>query len=159
MTWQSLGLAALVAVTPAAALAQESLTDRYREPAGRILGVALTDAEGWEKLEHLTTEIGHRLSGSAGLERAIEWAYERMKSEELTVRKLPVKVPHWVRGEESARVVRYSSFLSRRPSFRTLAMAVRLDGDGLEHFQPSGPRGAFSMTQNVRKCPYVISHL
>lgn len=94
-----------ISASPVAGLAQESLTDAYREPAGRILGAAMTDAEGWEKLEYLTTEIGHRLSGSPQLERAIEWAAERMEREELHVRKLPVKVPHWVRGEESARLV------------------------------------------------------
>ena len=105
MLYRFLGLAVLVAVPSAVAPAQENLTDHYREPAGRILGAALTDVEGWEKLEHLTTEIGHRLSGSTQLERAIDWAHERMEAEGLRVRKLPVKVPHWVRGEESAKVV------------------------------------------------------
>jgi hypothetical protein len=90
---------------PALASAQQSLTDIYREPAGQILGAAMTDVEGWNKLEYLTTEIGHRLSGSTGLERAIDWAAERMEEEGLYVRKLPVKVPHWVRGQESARLV------------------------------------------------------
>jgi hypothetical protein len=54
--------------------AQESLTDTYRDAAGRILGAAMTDVEGWEKLEHLTTEIGHRLSGSPQLEQASGWS-------------------------------------------------------------------------------------
>lgn len=96
---------ACIWVASAAMVYSQSLTDAYREPAGQILGAALTDVEGWEKLEHLTTEIGHRLSGSPQLERAIEWAHDRMEREELHVRMLPVKVPHWVRGQESARVV------------------------------------------------------
>jgi len=90
---------------PVLAPAQTNLTDAYREPAGQILGAALTDVEGWAKLEYLTTEIGHRLSGSAGLERAIEWAAGRMEEEGLAVRLLPVMVPHWIRGQESARMV------------------------------------------------------
>jgi len=98
-------LPAILLLTTTQALAEESLTDEYREPAGRIVGAAMTDAEGWEKLEYLTTEIGNRLSGSRGLERAIDWAAERMEREELHVRRLPVKVPHWVRGDESARLV------------------------------------------------------
>ena len=66
----------------------------------------MADAEGFEKLTYVTTSIGHRLSGSPSLERAIEWAYEKMREEKLdNVRKLPVQVPHWVRGRESARVV------------------------------------------------------
>jgi len=81
------------------------LTAAYRREGGQILGAALTDVEGWEKLNYLATVIGHRLSGSAELEQAIDWAAERMEGEGLVVRKQPVMVPHWVRGEESASVV------------------------------------------------------
>lgn len=81
------------------------LGSAYRRAAGEILGAALTDVEGWEKLNHLATVIGHRLSGSQGLEEAIDWAVETMRAEGLAVRKQSVMVPHWVRGAESARVV------------------------------------------------------
>ena len=77
----------------------------YRQEAGRILGAALTDTEGWQKLTHLATVIGHRLSGSEALERAIDWATATIESEGFVVRKQSVMVPHWVRGEESAAVV------------------------------------------------------
>lgn len=83
----------------------DDLAAEYRVPAGQILGSALTDVEGWEKLNHLTTAIGHRLSGSRSLEDAIAWASKTMTSEGLAVRTQPVKVPHWVRGNESAVVV------------------------------------------------------
>lgn len=101
-----LGIAIVVlGVRPGEASA-ETLTEKYRDTAGQIIGAAMTDPEGWEKLEHLTTEIGNRLAGSQNLERAIEWAHTRMQSEGFDqVRKLPVKVPHWVRGSEHARVV------------------------------------------------------
>ena len=62
---------------------RHELADRYRETAGQILGAALTDVDGWAKLEHLALGIGHRLSGSAGLERAIQWAADTMREEEL----------------------------------------------------------------------------
>lgn len=81
------------------------LAAAYRGEAGQILGAALTDVEGWQKLSYLATAIGHRLSGSVTLEEAIEWAAERMEAEGLVVRKQPVMVPHWVRGRESAKVV------------------------------------------------------
>ena len=75
------------------------------DAAARLLGAALVDSEGWEKLEHLTTEIGHRLTGSGQLEDAIEWAHRRMLTEGFDrVWKEPVKVPHWVRGAESAEI-------------------------------------------------------
>lgn len=101
-------------LTPTLALAQPpdppvhsadrlELADDYREVAGRILGAALTDVEGWEKLEHLALRIGHRLSGSSGLEQAIEWAAETMRGEELDrVHLQEVLVPHWVRGPARA---------------------------------------------------------
>jgi len=117
----SLGLFAVVLVVgwlPSDVLAANSadgdLAEAYRETAGRILGAALVDVEGWQKLTHLTTVIGHRLSGSPALEEAIEWASGAMKNEGLEVRLEPVMVPHWVRGEESLSVV------SPRP--RSLAM-------------------------------------
>lgn len=82
---------------------RHDLADAYREVAGRILGAALTDTEGWEKLEHLSLRIGHRLSGSVGLERAISWAAARMREEGLErVHLQEVMVPHWVRGPARA---------------------------------------------------------
>lgn len=82
---------------------RHELADQYRETAGRILGAALTDVDGWEKLEHLALRIGHRLSGSEGLERAIQWAADTMRAEELDrVHLQEVMVPHWVRGRARA---------------------------------------------------------
>jgi hypothetical protein len=98
-------LAALLRASAAAGAADDP-AELYRGTAGRILGRALVDQGAWEKLEHLTTRIGHRLAGSAGLEKAIAWAHERMEAEGLDgVRLQPVKVPRWVRGRERARVV------------------------------------------------------
>jgi hypothetical protein len=92
-------LALVGARTPA------DLAAAYAEPAGRILGAALTDVDGWAKLDHLSTVIGHRLTGSTGLERAIDWAVEGMEREGLAVRKQAVMAPHWVRGEERLRML------------------------------------------------------
>ena len=84
----------------------QELPASYSETGRQVLARALADEGAWKKLEHLTTRIGHRLSGSTGLERAIAWAYEEMQAEGLEgVRLQPVKVPRWVRGSESLRVV------------------------------------------------------
>ena len=86
--------------------AEKSLREQYRKPAGQILGAALTDDQGWDRLDYLSTVIGHRLSGSKALELAIDWAHGEMKEDGLeNITLQPVMVPHWVRGEESARVV------------------------------------------------------
>src|SRR5436190_1366900 len=77
----------------------------YRDVAGRLIGAAMSDTKGYEKLGYLTTRIGNRLSGSTGLERAVAWAFDQMKADGLeNVRLQPVKVPHWVRGRESAQI-------------------------------------------------------
>jgi carboxypeptidase Q len=76
--------------------------DNYREAAARIIGAALTSDRAYSRLAHLTDHIGHRLSGSKNLERAIDWAIAEMKRDGLeNVRGEKVMVPHWVRGEES----------------------------------------------------------
>ncbi|HEY0100105.1 MAG TPA: PA domain-containing protein, partial [Pyrinomonadaceae bacterium] len=76
--------------------------DAYRERAGRIIGAALTSDRAYRRLAHLTDHIGHRLSGSNNLERAIQWALAEMRADKLdNVRAEKVMVPHWVRGAES----------------------------------------------------------
>jgi hypothetical protein len=121
-------LAALLAA-PSPARTEDNPADRYRETAGRILGRALVDEGAFRKLEHLTTQIGHRLSGSPSLERAVAWADEGMKAEGLDgVRLQPVKVPRWVRGHERARVV---SPVERDLPILGLGMSVGTPGEAV----------------------------
>jgi hypothetical protein len=88
------------------AAAEDDLAARYRELSQRVTARALADEGAWRKLEHLTTRIGHRLSGSPGLEKAIAWASAEMRAEGLEgVRLQPAKVPRWVRGRESLRLI------------------------------------------------------
>jgi carboxypeptidase Q len=71
-----------------------------------ILKTALAESQAYEKLHYLCDRIGHRLSGSENLARAVDWAAETMKRDGLAnVHKQKVMVPHWVRGEESAWIV------------------------------------------------------
>ena len=101
----------------------------YRETSDRILARALADAGAWAKLEHLTTRIGHRLSGSPGLEAAVAWAHAGMLAEGLeAVRLQPVKVPRWVRGKESLRVV---SPVERELPMLGLGMSLGTPAEGI----------------------------
>jgi len=76
------------------------------DTAARILGAALVENGAYDKLAYLTDRIGHRLAGSESLERAVAWAVEEFKRDGIEqVWTQPVMVPHWVRGEESARIV------------------------------------------------------
>jgi hypothetical protein len=79
------------------------VAESYKAVADKLIAAALTDNHATDRLEYLCDRIGNRLSGSASLERAIEWAAAEMRSAGLSnVQIPPVKVPHWVRGKESA---------------------------------------------------------
>ncbi|MBZ5584854.1 MAG: peptidase M28 family protein, partial [Acidobacteriia bacterium] len=94
-------LAVLAASAPAA-----DLTEDYRAAADKLIAASLADNEGYSRLTYLCYRIGNRLSGSPSLERAIAWSVEQMKAAGLSnVQVVPAKVPHWVRGAESARLL------------------------------------------------------
>jgi carboxypeptidase Q len=79
---------------------------RYAGDARRITDAALVDDGAYRRLTHLCDRIGSRLSGSASLERAVAWAQAELTADgQEAVRAEPVKVPRWVRGPASARMV------------------------------------------------------
>jgi len=83
--------------------AENQLSTHYGETAKRLIDAATTDPHSLDRLEFLCDRIGNRLSGSTSLDRAVAWAFEEMKHAGMeNVRAQSVKVPHWVRGEESA---------------------------------------------------------
>ena len=89
-----------------ATLLAQPIADTYRVAAGRLIDAALADQEGYQKLSYLCDRIGHRLSGSAALEKAIVWAAEQMKRDGLENVTTPrVRVPHWIRGAERASII------------------------------------------------------
>lgn len=76
------------------------------DAAARIVGAALVESRAYEKLVHLSDRIGHRLSGSAALDRAIVWASEQYQRDGIDrVWTEKVMVPRWVRGEARASIV------------------------------------------------------
>jgi carboxypeptidase Q len=122
--------AALVMASSGVQGAEPPWLEAYREPASRLIGAALADRFAWIRLAELTDTIGHRLSGSPELERAIAWAMDEMKRDGLEhVRSEKVMVPHWVRGRESAEIV--------EPSPHAIAMlglgdSVGTPSDGIQ---------------------------
>ncbi|HKY42215.1 MAG TPA: M28 family metallopeptidase [Pyrinomonadaceae bacterium] len=103
--------------------------DGYRTAAARIIGAALTSDRAYSRLSHLTDHIGHRLSGSKNLERAIEWAIAEMKRDGLdNVRTEKVMVPHWVRGDESLEML---TPLQRKLTMLGLGNSVATPAEGI----------------------------
>lgn len=105
----SLGVSVILSVTFALAQSVSAQTDiegAYRGDADRLIEAALGDSAAYDRLAELVDRFGHRLSGSASLELAIDWILDQMSSDGLdNVRGEPVPVPHWVRGEESIRML------------------------------------------------------
>ncbi|GIS04192.1 MAG: hypothetical protein CM15mP106_6390 [Candidatus Neomarinimicrobiota bacterium] len=84
-----------------------SIQDRYDAVATRIIKNAQADSTAYKRLEYLCDTYGPRLSGSKNLERSIEWILKKMKLDGLeNVKGQRVKVPTWVRGNESATLIK-----------------------------------------------------
>jgi hypothetical protein len=100
------------------------------DASGRILGAALTDSRAYQKLAYLTDRIGHRLSGSEALERAVAWAVAEFKRDGIErVWTEPVMVPHWVRGHESVSILLP---VEREVAVLTLGGSVGTEPGGLQ---------------------------
>ena len=83
------------------------ISGRYQATADRIIESVMAGNDAYAKLETLCLDIGHRLSGSKGLEQAVKWTADAMRSDgQENVRLDKVMVPHWVRGNESATMIR-----------------------------------------------------
>ena len=85
----------------------KSIHNQYRSIANKIIANAKTDSTAYKRLEYLCDTYGPRLSGSKNLERSIEWILQKMKQDNLeNVKGQRVKVPTWIRGQESAMLIR-----------------------------------------------------
>ena len=104
---------AVVASLVASLVFAETLASSDQEISTRIIDAAMNDNAGYEKLTYLCDRIGNRPAGSPNMEKAVLWASEQMKRDGLVnVITQRVKVPHWVRGSESASLL--------EPSARTM---------------------------------------
>ena len=82
------------------------VSDSHRNDATRLISAATRDSAAWKRLATLSDTFGPRFSGTANLERAIEWVLAEMKKDGLeNVRGEEAMVPRWVRGQESAELV------------------------------------------------------
>lgn len=72
--------------------------------AAALLGAALASGEAYAELRVLSDDIGHRISGSPQLARAVTWAEAELRADGLQVALEPVDVPVWERGLGHAEV-------------------------------------------------------
>ncbi len=84
-----------------------SIHDRYNSTAAKIIEIVQEDSTAYKRLEYLCDTYGPRLSGSKNLEKSIEWILKKMEEDNLeNVKGYRVKVPTWVRGQESATLMK-----------------------------------------------------
>src|SRR5271165_1956667 len=120
---------AIAGAAGACAAQDTELSMKYRDSANQLIDAALADTDGYARLAYLCDRIGNRLSGSPALMKAVEWSSEEMKKAGLEhVVKAPVKVPVWVRGQESAEIVEP---ISKRLHMLGLGLSVGTPAGGV----------------------------
>ncbi len=80
-------------------ISQVSISQTDAEVLKTIYKTSLTNGQSYDWLNHLSNQIGGRLSGSLNAEKAV--AYTKLELEKLGLDKVwlqPVMVPKWVRG-------------------------------------------------------------
>ena len=100
--------------------------------ARKIISTGLGSCSAFTLLTELTTKIGARLSGSPQAERAVSWGKKKM--EELgfdNVRTESLMVPHWVRGQEEAWIVKSTSNQSVPLSVCALGGSIATPENGI----------------------------
>src|SRR5882672_7955694 len=78
------------------------------EQMKRLQEAALKSDYAYKQVQHLTNNIGPRLSGSAQAQQAVEYVAAEMKRLGLEVQLEKVMVPHWVRGIETGALVQFA---------------------------------------------------
>ncbi len=141
----------------------DDLADRLRVRHGaavdRIIAASLENDGAWAKLEYLCQDIGHRLSGSASLDRAIGWSVEAMKRDgHENVGAERVMVPKWVRGRESVamvsprwqpiRMLGLGGSVATPPEGITAPVVVVEDEEQLEALGEDGAKGKIVLFDN-----------
>lgn len=113
-----------------ASAAQPYSVGEYQPTADRIVAKAQSSEIGWQRLATLCTRFPHRLSGTGGLEKAIDWIVKEMESDGFdSVTTDPVEVPNWRRGVEKLTV------LDEKPyelSVLALGGSVATPSEGIE---------------------------
>ena len=100
-------LAAALFAVQSAAPVQAASPGNDPAALAKIRDAALQSDYAWERTADMTDLIGPRLSGSKGAAAAVTQVADAMRKLGARVTLQPVKVPHWVRGQETGELVEY----------------------------------------------------
>ena len=82
------------------------IRQQYEVIATEIIRQATSTHRAYDRLAYFSDYFPHRLSGSEMLEDAIDWTLAELERDGIPViRTQDVEVPHWVRGNEHARMI------------------------------------------------------
>jgi len=87
---------------------QENFPAPLLEDLSAIKTAALSDDYAYRQVAHLTENIGPRPSGSLQAKAAVDYVAAELRQLGLDVHLEEVKVPHWVRGAETAELTEYA---------------------------------------------------
>src|SRR5271170_7287093 len=121
-------IASLLDVPNGAWTAQQIIT------MGRLRDAALTDPYAINELQHLSDNIGPRLSGSPQAQQAVEYVAAEMRALGAEVQLEKTGVPHWVRGVETAELVAWPGMApatTQKIILTALGGSVATPADGL----------------------------
>jgi carboxypeptidase Q len=113
---------------------RENFSPQLLSELSSVKEAALADDYAYRELAHLTDNIGARPSGSAQAKAATDYVAAQMRQLGLEVQLEEVKVPHWVRGAETAELVEYpgqAPGTSQRIVLTALGGSTSTDADGL----------------------------
>jgi len=99
--------AALPALFAQSAGERPAITPEIRSEMERVLKAAMAGDYAYQQLRHLCNNIGPRLAGSPQAQFAAEYVGAEMRKLGLEVTLEKTKVPHWVRGVETAALTDY----------------------------------------------------
>jgi carboxypeptidase Q len=86
---------------------QENFPPQLLDQLSAIKAAALDDDYAYRQLAHLTENIGPRPTGSTQAKAAVDYVADQLRQLGLDVQLEQVKVPHWVRGAETAELTNY----------------------------------------------------
>ena len=113
---------------------QENFPPELLEELTSIKNAALSDDYAYRQIAHLTDNIGPRPSGSAQAKAAVDYVAGELRRLGLDVQLEEVKVPHWVRGAETAELVEYPGQVPgtvQKIVLTALGGSTSTPGDGL----------------------------
>src|SRR5438067_5543857 len=101
----------------------------------RLQQAALTSDYAYRQVAQLSNNIGSRLTGSAQADKAVEYVASELKAIGCEVQLERVRVPHWVRGEETAALVQFpgqAANTAQKIVLCALGDSVPTPADGIE---------------------------